>query len=373
MKTSEIIVFIVYLLCMLGIGIFFFVKNRNGGEKTYFLGGREMGPWVAALSAGASDMSAWVLMGLPTSIYALGLGQVWIPVGLAIGYTISWLLEAPRLRKFSIVANDSITIPQYLTNRFLSKSLALQVICAIVFLVAYTIYVGEFTDNAFSKYRNSAFFTVENGKALNGKIENVKRFAELGVRIMTLTWNEMNEIGSGVLSEDKCGLTDFGKLAVAEMEKYGIVIDVSHASDGLFYDVVNQTNKPFIATHSDSRTITQNPRNLTDEQIKIIIQRGGLIGLNLHNAFLNNNPDKACMNDILKHCEYMLSLGCENSLCFGTDFDGCDLPRDIVGSDSIGEIYELFLGNNYNESVLKKIFYENAYNFFENFDNQRIM
>lgn len=120
MKTSEIIVFIVYLLCMLGIGIFFFVKNRNGGEKTYFLGGREMGPWVAALSAGASDMSAWVLMGLPTSIYALGLGQVWIPVGLAIGYTISWLLEAPRLRKFSIVANDSITIPQYLTNRFLS-------------------------------------------------------------------------------------------------------------------------------------------------------------------------------------------------------------------------------------------------------------
>lgn len=143
MKTSEIIVFIVYLLCMLGIGIFFFVKNRNGGEKTYFLGGREMGPWVAALSAGASDMSAWVLMGLPTSIYALGLGQVWIPVGLAIGYTISWLLEAPRLRKFSIVANDSITIPQYLTNRFLSKSLALQVICAIVFLVAYTIYAAS--------------------------------------------------------------------------------------------------------------------------------------------------------------------------------------------------------------------------------------
>ncbi len=68
MKTSEIIVFIVYLLCMLGIGIFFFVKNRNGGEKTYFLGGREMGPWVAALSAGASDMSAWVLMGLPASV-----------------------------------------------------------------------------------------------------------------------------------------------------------------------------------------------------------------------------------------------------------------------------------------------------------------
>lgn len=140
MKISEVIVFVIYLAFMLGIGIYFFVKDRSGGEKSYFLGGRQMGAWVTALSAGASDMSAWVLMGLPTSIYALGLGQVWISVGLAIGYTLSWLFQAPRLRRFSIVANDSITIPQYLTNRFLSKSKALQVISAIVFLVAYTVY-----------------------------------------------------------------------------------------------------------------------------------------------------------------------------------------------------------------------------------------
>ena len=140
MNVSEVIVFAIYLLCMLGIGVYFFFKDKNGGEKTYFLGGRKMGAWVAALSAGASDMSAWVLMGLPAAIYAYGLGQVWIPVGLAIGYTISWLVEAPRLRRFSIVANDSITIPQYLTNRFLSKSKVLQVICAVVFLLAYTVY-----------------------------------------------------------------------------------------------------------------------------------------------------------------------------------------------------------------------------------------
>ena len=143
MFNAEVVVFVIYLLFMLGIGIFFFIKDRNGGEKSYFLGGRQMGPWVTALSAGASDMSAWVLMGLPTSIYAFGLGQIWIPVGLAIGYTISWILEAPRLRKFSIVANDSITIPQYLTNRFLSKSKALQVLCAVVFLVAYTVYAAS--------------------------------------------------------------------------------------------------------------------------------------------------------------------------------------------------------------------------------------
>lgn len=140
MIMSEVVVFVIYLVFMLSIGVYFFFKNKNDGEKGYFLGGRKMGPWVSALSAGASDMSAWVLMGLPTSIYALGLGQVWISVGLAIGYTISWIVEAPRLRRFSIVANDSITIPQYLTNRFLSKSKVLQVICAIVFLIAYTIY-----------------------------------------------------------------------------------------------------------------------------------------------------------------------------------------------------------------------------------------
>jgi len=143
MKSAEVIVFILYLLCMLGIGIFFFIKVRKGGEKTFFLGDRKMGAWVGALSAGASDMSAWVLMGLPTSVYAFGLGKIWIPVGLVAGYTASWLIEAPRLRRFSIVSGDAITIPQYLSNRFLAKSKALQVICAVVFLLAYTVYAAS--------------------------------------------------------------------------------------------------------------------------------------------------------------------------------------------------------------------------------------
>ncbi len=141
--NAEVVVFIIYLAFMLGIGVYFFIRGRSGGEKGYFLGGRQMGAWVSALSAGASDMSAWVLMGLPASIYALGIGQAWIAIGLAIGYALSWIYEAPRLRRFSIVAGDSITIPQYLTNRFLSKSKALQIICAVIFLVAYTIYAAS--------------------------------------------------------------------------------------------------------------------------------------------------------------------------------------------------------------------------------------
>ena len=117
-----------------------FLRSKDAGEKDYFLGGREMGAWVSGLSAGASDMSAWVLMGMPASIYAYGMGKAWIPVGLFIGYSLSWIFIAPRLRSFSIVCGDSITIPQYLTNRFKASSRALQIISAVIFLVAYTVY-----------------------------------------------------------------------------------------------------------------------------------------------------------------------------------------------------------------------------------------
>ena len=143
MNFAELAVFIIYLVAMIGIGLYFFIRQKGGNEKDYFLGGRQMGAWVSALSAGASDMSAWVLMGLPASIYAAGLGKTWIAIGLMIGYTLSWIFEAPRLRRFSIEANDSITIPQYLTNRFLSRSRALQIICAVIFVVAYTVYAAS--------------------------------------------------------------------------------------------------------------------------------------------------------------------------------------------------------------------------------------
>ena len=143
MQKTEFVIFVIYLAFMLGIGIYFFVKSKGNGEKDYFLGGRQMGPWVSALSAGASDMSAWVLMGLPASIYLYGIGQAWIAIGLAIGYAISWIFEAPRLRAFTIAADDSITLPQYLTKRFLAKSNVMRVICAVIFLVAYTIYAAS--------------------------------------------------------------------------------------------------------------------------------------------------------------------------------------------------------------------------------------
>lgn len=101
---------------------------------------------------------------------------------------------------------------------------------------------------------------------------------------------------------------------------------------------------------------------------KIIFKNGGIIGLNFHNAFLNNEPEKACIDDILKHTEHFLSLGGEDYVCLGSDFDGGILPYDIRNNRNLYEIYNLFLQKNYQEAIIDKIFYENAVNFFENFD-----
>ena len=139
----DILAFTLYFVAMLTIGVWFFFKSKSVTEKDYFLGGRSMGPWVTAMSAQASDMSAWLLMGLPGSILAFGFGQAWIGIGLAIGTAANWIIVAKRLRKFSKASGDAITLPQYLSNRFVSKSHVVSIICAIVFLVCFTIYVAS--------------------------------------------------------------------------------------------------------------------------------------------------------------------------------------------------------------------------------------
>ena len=143
--SLELLAFIIYFLVVLGIGTMFMFKMRgsSNGEKEYFLGGRSMGPWVTAMSAQASDMSGWLLMGFPGSIVAFGFGKMWIGIGLAIGTILNWLLVAKRLRKFSRAADDAITVPQYLSARFRTKNPVLRIICAIVFAVCFTLYVAS--------------------------------------------------------------------------------------------------------------------------------------------------------------------------------------------------------------------------------------
>lgn len=211
-----------------------------------------------------------------------------------------------------------------------------------------------------------AIISVEGGSALAGDPARVQLLYNDGVRLITLTWNDSNELGDGVRAEKGRGLTAFGRNAVREMNRLGIAVDVSHLSDAGFYDVAEISEVPFVASHSNARRLCANARNLTDEMIGVINSRGGLIGLNFCVSFLRAD-ENAGMTDILRHAEYLLSLGSENSLCMGSDFDGCDIPQDMSGIESMEELYEHFLRLNYSEDLVKKIFSRNAENYFRKY------
>lgn len=210
---------------------------------------------------------------------------------------------------------------------------------------------------------HGAILTVEGGAALAGDINKLDYMAECGVKIITLTWNGTCELGDGIEVNNPIGITKFGKEAVTRMEKLGIAVDVSHASEKLFYDVCEISTKPFIATHSNARRVCSHKRNLTDDQFKIIRNIGGVVGINFCDYFLRDNGG-ANFSDILKNVEYFLSLGGEKTVCMGTDFDGTDMPKGIKGIESINDLYEYFLRHNYPESLLDDIFFNNAYRFF---------
>lgn len=213
----------------------------------------------------------------------------------------------------------------------------------------------------------AVILTVEGGAVLDGKAENVEMLRNAGVRMMTLTWNGKNELGDGVGVENAGGLSDFGKSIIPVLEESNIIIDVSHASEALFYDVAELAKKPFAASHSDSKSVCPHRRNLTDEQFGIIRQNGGIVGLNFCRDFLNKQATNAKMCDIIRNAEHFLSLGGEKTIAIGGDFDGADIPSDMSGIETMPELYEMFLHHNYSEQLVEDIFFNNAAGFFERF------
>lgn len=141
MNIWIILSFVIYMAGMLLIGITSAKKNKNADD--YFLGGRNLGGWVAALSAQASDMSGWLLMGLPGCIYAFGANQAWIAIGLFLGTVFNWLLVSGRLRRYTIKAGNAMTIPEYLSNRFHDNKNILKTISAIVIVVFFLVYTAS--------------------------------------------------------------------------------------------------------------------------------------------------------------------------------------------------------------------------------------
>lgn len=213
--------------------------------------------------------------------------------------------------------------------------------------------------------RIKSILAVEGGAALGGTIDGLYHLYDRGVRILTLTWNAPNEIASGAFSDG--GLTEFGKEVIKKCEKLKMVIDVSHLNRQSFFDVAENTEKPFIASHSNPNIVSTNSgrkRNLTDEQIEIIKNRGGLIGLNLYRDFLDVE-NKTGLEAIKVHLDYLLQRNCEKIIAFGTDFDGCEISEGINGIETIEEIYNILLKDGYKEDVLNNLFFNNANLFFK--------
>lgn len=214
-------------------------------------------------------------------------------------------------------------------------------------------------DIAISQNKVSAFLSVEGADFIRSA-DDVYELYDMGVRCMNLTWNYSNALASGVLDDNAdYGLTPLGRDVVRTMNRLGMIVDVSHLSDRAFFDVANVCEKPFIASHSDLRSVCGNPRNLTDEQFKIICESGGGVGVNLYPQFLNASG-KAGTDDIIRHIDGFLRLGGENHIGLGCDFDGVDyLPDKINSCADLKVVLFENLNHSIDKTVISKIFYGN--------------
>ena len=225
--------------------------------------------------------------------------------------------------------------------------------------------IVSFGDAKKDDKRVKAILAIEGGAALAGDIENLYKAYEKGVRILTLTWNAENEIASGAFCENG-GLTSFGKTVIKKMEKLKMVIDVSHLNRESFFDVAENTTLPFIASHSNPDIVETNAgrkRNLTDEQIEIIKERNGLIGLNFYKEFLDVD-NKTGVEALKVHLDYLLNKGCENIIALGLDFDGCDLSDGITGLESMDSVYNSLINDGFSKNLIDNMFCYNAERFF---------
>ena len=211
-------------------------------------------------------------------------------------------------------------------------------------------------------HKAATLLAIEEGGAIDGSLEALRCLYELGVRAMTLTWSNRNDIADGV-NEEKSGggLTVFGRQVVAEMNKLGMLVDVSHIAPAGFWDVIEASSKPIIATHSNSKALCPHPRNLDDAQIKAINENDGLIGITFAGQFLENDYNDACMESVYRHIDHMLNLmGNDDHIGFGSDFDGISHPPyNIQGVQDYKPLVD-FLATKYSDSTIAKITHQNV-------------
>lgn len=222
-----------------------------------------------------------------------------------------------------------------------------------------------------------AMLTIEEGAVIKGSLEKLKEFYDRGVRMMTLTWNFPNEIGfpnvkmapkgetpDFTIPQTKNGLTEFGVSVVEEMERMGMIVDVSHLSDAGFWDVLAHTKKPFVASHSNARSVCGHVRNLTDEMIRALGERGGVTGLNFCADFLETVPggqvNAGTIEAAVRHAKHIVNVGGMDCLGLGSDFDGIDTHAELTGADKMPLLDSALEKAGFTVSQREKIFYKNV-------------
>ena len=219
--------------------------------------------------------------------------------------------------------------------------------------------------------RVAGVLTVEEGGVLNGRPERLKKLHARGVRLITLTWNYENCIGSPNSREPEImrrGLTPFGMQTVERMNELGMIVDVSHLSDGGFWDCIKYSSKPIMASHSNARALCPHPRNLSDEMLHALGEKGGVAGVNFYGAFLRpagkpTEEDRAQAEAIVRHIRHMMDRAGEDAVALGTDFDGFDresLPSGIRGVQDMGVLWDAMKRAGFTERQIEKTAYGNV-------------
>lgn len=208
----------------------------------------------------------------------------------------------------------------------------------------------------------AALLTVEGGSALGGKLERMDTLWDAGVRMMTLTWNGENELASG--HDTGAGFSAFGREVVGTMEERGMVVDVSHLNDRGFEELLGIAKKPFVASHSNARSVCAHRRNLPDDFIREMVARHCLIGLNYCKDFLSDDG-RGNLEDLWRHVERFLELGAEKCLALGSDYDGADMHPDLDGVEKALGIYDFLTERGLPGETAEDILFGNAWRFFQ--------
>lgn len=233
---------------------------------------------------------------------------------------------------------------------------------------------ADILDNR-AKGKMSAVLTIEEGGEIKGNLEFLRNFYRLGVRMMTLTWNYDNEIGHPNMrwnadhtmpllhERNDEGLTEFGIACVEEMERLGMIPDVSHLSDGGFWDVAKHTKKPFVASHSNAYAKCGICRNLTDDMIRCLGERGGVTGLNLAADFLIDSETttaKEQLEAMAAHVAHITDVGGMDVCGLGSDFDGIGTNPAVPDASFMPRIADALRKKGFSEDDVEKVFYRNV-------------